>query len=100
MNDDHSAQPTQLYALVTGQVQGVGFRAFVQKQADTLGVKGWVRNTYDGDVELVAEGDRPVLERLLLSLRTGPRGAYVVDVRPQWREASGEFTRFQVRPTV
>ena len=62
---------------VRGRVQGVGFRWFVQREAAGLGLHGWVRNTEDGDVDVVASGTADELERLRTSLRRGPRGSRV-----------------------
>ena len=63
--------------LVKGRVQGVGFRWFVQREASEIGLKGWVRNTEDGDVEVVVSGDPEGLTELRASLRKGPRGSRV-----------------------
>src|SRR2546421_8024107 len=63
----------RLHAVVRGDVQGVGFRYFVQRKADQLGVRGWVRNNDDGTVEVVAEGERAALEQLASALEGGPR---------------------------
>ncbi len=90
----------RLHAYVDGSVQGVGFRMFVSDQAQALGLTGWVRNTYDGRVEVCAEGTYPVLERLLEKLRLGPRSAFVTEVQKEWQPASGEFQSFEVRRTV
>ncbi|TMG57453.1 MAG: acylphosphatase, partial [Chloroflexi bacterium] len=54
----------RLHAVVRGDVQGVGFRYYVQRKARQLGLPGWVRNNDDGSVELVAEGERDALEQL------------------------------------
>lgn len=90
--------PVRLEAQVAGRVQGVGFRAFVQRQAQQAGCTGYVRNSADGQsVEVVAEGPRPALEQLLAALRRGPRLARVADVRVAWSAASGEFPAFLVR---
>ncbi len=91
---------TRLHAFVDGTVQGVGFRMFVMEHAQTLGLAGWVRNTYDGQVEVLAEGEREKLERLLDKLRTGPRMAFVTEVKKDWQPATGEFGRFEVRRTT
>jgi acylphosphatase len=91
--------PEQLHATVDGRVQGVGFRAFVLEQALDLGLVGWVRNRWDGTVEVLAEGPRPTLEQFLALLRRGPRGAYVSDLGFDWLPASSEFLDFQVRRT-
>lgn len=66
-----------LHFLVQGRVQGVGFRWFVQREASELGLRGWVRNTEDGDVELVAAGEAADLSELRASLKRGPRGSRV-----------------------
>jgi acylphosphatase len=63
--------------LVSGRVQGVGFRYFAQATATREGVHGWVRNLPDGRVEAAAEGDVEAVERFERSLRHGPRGALV-----------------------
>jgi len=68
--------------LVRGRVQGVGFRWFVEREAHTLGIAGWVRNNHDGSVEVLAQGTRDQLTGLHSRLREGPRAARVdaVDV--------------------
>jgi len=92
-------QEARLHVIVEGYVQGVGFRAFVQDQAVRLGVVGWVRNRWDGSVEVVVEGERVILEKLLTVLYRGPRGAQVTGVAPEWSAATGEFKGFSVRMT-
>jgi acylphosphatase len=66
-----------LHFLVQGRVQGVGFRWFVQSEAGALDLRGWVRNTEDGDVEIVAAGEAEILSRLRERINRGPRGARV-----------------------
>lgn len=66
-----------LHFLIKGRVQGVGFRWFVQREAGELALHGWVRNTEDGDVEVVAAGEDGDLDELRASLRRGPRGSRV-----------------------
>ena len=63
--------------LVRGRVQGVGFRWFVEREAHTLGIAGWVRNNHDGSVEVLAQGTRDQLSGLHSRLREGPRAARV-----------------------
>lgn len=63
--------------LVRGRVQGVGFRWFVHREAAELDLRGWVRNTETGEVEVVAAGEPPDLDDLLLALRKGSRGSRV-----------------------
>ncbi len=66
-----------LHFLIQGRVQGVGFRWFVQREAGELGLRGWVRNTDEGEVEVVAAGTAEALDKLRSSLRRGPRGSRV-----------------------
>src|SRR6202051_5390423 len=66
--------------VVRGQVQGVGFRWFVEREARILGIAGWVRNNADGSVEVLAMGSRDQLLGLKSRLRSGPRAARVDDV--------------------
>ncbi|MCE1253648.1 MAG: acylphosphatase [Anaerolineae bacterium] len=94
--DDQS----RLHAVVEGTVQGVGFRQFVIMTAVDLDLTGWVRNTYEGNVEVVAEGRPDVLDMLLSALHRGPRHAYVTNVRFNYETASGEFDSCNVRSTV
>jgi len=63
--------------LVKGRVQGVGFRWFVQNEAARIGLRGWVRNTDDGDVEVMAAGSPDQLEDLVLALGRGTRGSRI-----------------------
>jgi acylphosphatase len=66
--------------LVRGRVQGVGFRWFVEREANALGIAGWVRNRADGTVEVLAMGAKEQLSRLYSRLRQGPRAARVDEV--------------------
>ena len=66
-----------LHFLIQGRVQGVGFRWYVHREASELDLRGWVRNTEDGDVEVVAHGEESDLAELRASLRRGPRGSRV-----------------------
>ncbi|HEU5318824.1 MAG TPA: acylphosphatase [Chloroflexota bacterium] len=88
----------RLYAEVRGRVQGVGFRWFVQREARSLGLTGWTRNLADGRrVEVVAEGHRADLERLVDALKRGPSGSRVEAVDANWAPATGEFGGFEIR---
>jgi len=68
--------------------------------AQEVGVKGWVRNLRGGEVELVAEGSRPDLERLLDAVRRGPPLSWVERVQTTWLEPTGDFASFDLRHTV
>jgi acylphosphatase len=77
-------------AVVHGRVQGVFFRAEAQQRARSLGLAGWVRNSPDGTVEAVFEGDRERIESMLAWCRKGPALAHVEDVAVDWSEPRGE----------
>src|SRR5690606_42016194 len=79
----------RITALVSGHVQGVGYRAFVRQQARDLGVTGYAENLADGRVEVVAAGHRADLDLLLVRMGTGPAHAEVADVLVEWREPGG-----------
>lgn len=87
----------RLLATVYGRVQGVGFRAYTQQEANRLGVVGWVANQWDGSVRVVAEGPDAALRRLATWLHHGPPSAHVDRVEVAWEDGSGEYRGFQVR---
>ncbi|HLX56316.1 MAG TPA: acylphosphatase [Ktedonobacteraceae bacterium] len=87
----------ELHAYVHGRVQGVGFRYFVVQKAQMLALRGYTRNESDGSVEVLAQGPRLALERLLAYLRQGPPAAHVRDVRVTWGEPSEHVSGFHVR---
>jgi acylphosphatase len=87
----------RLTARIIGRVQGVGFRWYVQRHAQDLGLTGWVMNADDErSVELVAEGPTDALDSLERLLHGGPRGARVENVDARRGPASGEFERFGI----
>ena len=89
--------PLRLEARISGRVHGVGFRYFVLREAQALGLVGWVANVADGSVRCVAEGPRDRLEALLELLRDGPPASIVEGVSAAWMPATGEFGAFGVR---
>lgn len=88
-----------VHVYIEGYVQGVGFRYFVLAQADQLHLTGWVRNTYNDEVEVWAEGSHDDLERLLEQLRQGPASAMVTGLRFNWTEPSSKYSGFRIAPT-
>jgi len=87
----------QLHAVVYGQVQGVGFRYWTRRKARELAVTGYVRNRWNATVEVVAEGPKASLQRLLKALGRGPHSAYVQRVTAEWGLYSGKYRSFEVR---
>ena len=86
-----------VHMVAEGLVQGVGFRWFVARQANMLGLRGFVENRYDGTVEIEAEGERSLLEQLINQVRTGPRSAQVTNLTLEWKNPTHHFTHFQIR---
>jgi acylphosphatase len=87
----------ELHAYVYGRVQGVGFRYFVVEKAHALALRGYTRNDSDGSVEVLAQGPREALERLLAYLRQGPPAARVRDVRVTWGKPTEHVSGFHLR---
>ena len=90
-------QKMQLHVLITGKVQGVGFRNFTQLNARQLGVKGYAKNLPNGKVEVVAEGDKAQLDALIALLKKGPRFARVDSLEVDERSFTGEYESFGIR---
>ncbi len=88
----------RLHALISGYVHGVGFRVFVLRRAQMLGLTGRVRNLYfpARQVEVIAEGPEEALQQLLAALQRGPAAAEVTRVDVRWEPATGEFVDFAI----
>ena len=85
--------------IVKGKVQGVGYRAYVEMQANALKLDGWVRNSNDGTVEAMLSGDQAVIERMLMALRVGPPHSAVINVRSEPDVDDVVEPGFRVLPT-
>ena len=90
-------QKMQRYILISGVVQGVGFRHFTRQNAMRLGVRGYAKNLPNGKVEVVAEGDKATLDEFVKILWKGPPASRVEDVKVEARPHSGEYTSFGVK---
>ena len=84
------------HVVVSGRVQGVFFRDSVRRLAEQHGLGGWVRNTWDGTVEAVFEGDAEAVESLVRLCREGPRGAEVLRAEVREEEPEG-LAGFEIR---
>jgi len=91
------ADMVSLQAIVHGHVQGVFFRGFVEELAERLNLTGYVCNRPAGVEEVVAEGEKPKLEKLVEYLKVGPPAARVMEVMTTWGEYSGGFSSFRIR---
>jgi acylphosphatase len=85
------------HLIITGRVQGVGFRNYVEYKARQFHITGWVRNRLDGSVEAVVQGTAENVEALIQRARRGPPKAFVSGLAVS--EASGDFTDFVTCPT-
>ena len=88
--------PDRLHVVISGRVQGVGFRYAAYRQAEALGLTGWVRNLYDGRVEAEFEGERPALESMRLWCEEGPRFARVTSVDTAWSAGPSLYGEFRI----
>ena len=91
---------TMLRLIVTGRVQGVGYRAFTVHEAHARGIAGWVRNRGDGSVEVLASGDDEAVAALIAACRRGPRFAEVRDVAVTPADDEPAPHGFIERPTL
>ncbi|MEM2874718.1 MAG: acylphosphatase [Candidatus Hadarchaeales archaeon] len=85
------------HVIVSGRVTGVFFRHHTAELARRLGVRGWVRNTSDGRVEAMFEGDKSSVEEMVDFCKRGPPAAVVTGIEIEWEEYRGEFSGFEVR---
>jgi len=94
---DGRAGTVRVTAVVSGQVQGVGFRWFIVREARHLGLVGWVANAPDGSVRLEAQGDRGSVSRLIELAGVGPPGAHVLNVTSTETQPIEEESGFGMR---
>lgn len=92
MNDEKRGE-----IIVNGLVQGVGFRYFIIKNAENLGLKGYTKNLYTGEVLTVVEGSKANIEEMFKRIKTGPSHAAVKNCKINWGESKNEFTHFEIR---
>ena len=85
------------HLLIQGRVQGVSFRYYTMQEARSLGLTGWVRNLWDGRVEVLLDGSEDAVKQMIEWCQQGPPSAVVEDVEVAWEEPTGEFNNFRVR---
>lgn len=88
---------TRMHIVVSGVVQGVGYRFFVLEAARELGLRGWVRNLPDGRVEAEAEGGHAKVDELIAAMRRGPYMSHVTDLRTDSLAPTNAEPDFRVR---
>ncbi len=94
---EQSNEMQRVHVIISGKVQGVLFRANTKRQAELIGVKGWVRNLDDDKVEAVAEGSEEQIKKFVIYCRKGPEEARVDDVEIEEQDYKGEFKGFSIR---
>ena len=97
MKKSPEPERARLRLIISGRVQGVGFRFSAYDEAIALAVAGFVRNLPGGEVEIVAEGPREKLKMLASWAHLGPPSARVTEVSKEWLDPTGEFTEFRIR---
>lgn len=85
------------HLFIEGVVQGVFYRSFTRSVAQSLGLRGWVRNLYDGRVEALLEGKKESIQRAIQECYSGPLGAKVTNIEVKWEEFKGDLQGFAVR---
>ncbi len=93
---EKSVNTQRVHIKISGDVQGVGFRYTTIETARSLGLVGWVRNVTGGGVEIVAEGEKNSLERLIEWCKGGPTFGKVANTEVEWQNSTGEFSGFEV----
>ena len=96
MNDRSPDEPARAKLLITGRVQGVGYRAFTRQAASRRGLSGGVRNLDNGHVEVDVEGMKDLIEDMIKQLKIGPPGSRVQQIHIEWAIASGRFADFKI----
>ncbi|NOZ76085.1 MAG: acylphosphatase [Euryarchaeota archaeon] len=84
------------HLLVSGMVQGVMFRESIRKEAELRGLTGWVRNLDNSQVEAVIEGEKDLVNRVVMWCYSGPSYAKVRKVSLEWEDYTGEFESFSI----
>ncbi len=85
-----------VHIFVQGRVQAVGFRYYTLTQAQSIGVKGWVKNRNDGRVEIIAQGGEEPVESFIQSVKKGPRFSHVEDMKVEDLDNSTEYRSFEI----
>ena len=93
---DNGHDKAKVHIVLSGRVQGVAFRYYARNMADKLGVKGWIRNLDNGDVEAVIEGKKVAVQQMVVWCKKGPSLAVVENISIDWQAYTGEFHKFNI----
>ena len=86
-----------VHVFIYGRVQGVFYRVNTKNKANELGLKGWVRNRYDGSVEALFEGDKDIVDKMISWCKKGPRLSIVEGVKINYEDYTGEYDNFIIK---
>ena len=90
------SQPIELHAVVSGTIQGVGFRFKAQKIAERLQITGYVQNLPNGGVEIVAQGPRHILDDFIINLKNLSLPVQIKDLQVTWKKPQKEWQIFHI----
>jgi len=91
------SEKIRAYIYISGRVQGVFFRENTRRLAETLGIKGWIKNLVDGRVEAVFEGEKENVQKIIDLTKKGPDSAKVDNFEIKWENYKGEFENFEIK---
>lgn len=97
MKSNDKNNKIRVHIRISGRVQGVAFRYYARNMANRLGIKGWIRNLPDGDVEVVIEGMKNRIVQMISWCKKGPNLAIVENVKIDRQPYAGEFQQFNIR---
>jgi len=99
MNDKSTGSEglVSAHLIISGLVQGVGYRWFVMRKAEEYNLKGYVRNLYNDDVEVEVEGYRPMILDFIKELKIGARSAHVTDIKIEWGKYENKYKNFDIK---
>ena len=95
--NDISEGMANAHVVVSGYVQGVGYRWWVMRKAKEYGLKGYIRNLYNGEVEVEVEGGQPMIIDFIKELEIGPTSASVTGANIQWGKYQGKYKGFEIK---
>ena len=96
MSGQNEDKNIRVHVYISGRVQGVSFRWYTQRKAQSLALTGWVRNLWDGRVEAVFEGPEAAVREAVAWCHRGERPAHVEDVEVSYKDPTGEFRGFRI----
>lgn len=82
---------------MSGIVQGVGYRYFIHRFANEFGLNGYAKNLWNGDVEIIAEGRKEVLDELIVKAKEGPGNSRVDKVKVEWLDFQNKYSNFEAK---